>query len=110
MSRRRAFHRARSESFHFFALNVAFFLTTSRREVYSYVWSDLSLMSASSELEPHPSSTRVGRRHSLVPCGGEGTACQGLFPLAAGWGLTRLWSGTQGGQALALTVGELTTG
>ena len=110
MSRRRgAFHRARSESFHFFAFNVAFFLTTSRCEVYSYVWSDLSLMSASSEPEPHPSSTRVGCRHS-VPRGGEGTAWQGLFPLATGWGPTRVWSGARVGQALALTVGELTTG
>jgi hypothetical protein len=90
---------------YFFASIVAFFLTTSRCEVYSYVWSELSLMSASSELEPG-----VGRRHSLVPRGGEGTAWQGLFPLATGWGLTRLWSGAQGGQALALTVGELTTG
>ena len=67
-------------------------------------------MSASSELEPHPSSTRVGCRRSLVPRGGEETAWQGLFALATGWGLTRLLFGAQGGQALALTAGELTTG
>ena len=106
---RRGAFTAWSESLHFFASIVAFFLTTSRREVYSYVWSDLSLMSASSELEPHPSSTRVGCRLS-VPRGGERTAWQELFPLATGWGPTRLWSGARGGQALALTVGELTTG
>ena len=108
--RRGAFTALGRNPFIFLLPIVAFFLTTSRCEVYSYVWSDLSLMSASSELEPHPSSTRVGCRRSLVPRGGEGTAWQGLFPLATGWVLTRLLSGAQGGQALALTAGELTTG
>ena len=87
---------------------VAFFLTTSRCEVYSYFWSDFSLMSASSELEPHPSSTGMGGRHSLVPCGGEGTAWQGPFPVATTWGLARRWFGAQ--RALAPTLGGLTTG
>jgi hypothetical protein len=52
----------------------------------------------------------MGRRHSLVPRGGEGTAWQGLFPVATDWGLTRLWSGFRVGNALAPTGGGLTTG
>ena len=67
-------------------------------------------MSASSELEPHPSWTGIGGRHSLVPQGGEGTAWRGLRPVATTWGLTRRWSGTERGYTLAVTVGGLTTG
>ena len=52
----------------------------------------------------------MGRRHSLVPRGGEGTAWQGLFAVVTNWSLARFWSGPLGGYALAPTVGGLTTG
>jgi hypothetical protein len=50
----------------FFLQFSSFFLTTPLVEVYSYFRSDFSLMSASSELEPHPSLTRLRVRLSLA--------------------------------------------
>lgn len=94
--------------FAFFPPIVAFSLTISLCEVYSYFWSDFSLMSASSELEPHPSCSWMGERcHSLVLSGGgEGTAWPVPFSVSITRALARFLSRAQGGPS----VGGLTAG
>lgn len=115
----------------FFPLLADLSLTFPRRAVYSYLGVHFSLMSAPSELEPHPSCSRMTVRLSLV-LSAEGLALntKGLAPrierlaLSAcdrvAWPVTStastllVWSGAgrvlQGGRSLSLVVRGVTPG